>query len=674
MGDQKSKENNPIENNNAASNTKASESAQTKKGGMDRRTFSKRAIQLGGLAAASSSVAASSFSTMQSNTFYDEYEYVIVGSGAGGGPLAANLAKAGYSVLVLEAGDNDPSDNTHDIPAWHPFASEDRKLSWDFFVNHYKDPQRQQQDSKYVPGKGILYPRSSTVGGCTTHHALITVYPHNNDFDKIAELTGDDSWDSANMRRYFERLERCEYVPRPLSANNNPSRHGFDGWLPTNKVDLGLLLEDPAILKIVLATLSRYGLDGALDRILSGNLALDINHWDVARGREGPFLVPMAANGRGRRESVREYLFDTQDKYPDRLHIRTNALATQVLFDGNRAIGVEFIEGQGLYRADPLHNNNANAGERKQVIARREVILAGGAFNSPQLLKLSGIGPADELRRHGITPRLNRPGVGENLQDRYEVGVVSELDDDLALLERCTWGEEGDPCLRRYRNRWWSRGPYATNGATLSVVKRSFEERLDPDLFIFGLPSEFRGYYPGYSESLKTVKNRFSWLVLKGHTNNSAGRVTLRSSDPQDTPEINFNYFDEGNDTNGDDLRSVVEGVKAARDIMDSSWTRDQITREVYPGDDKQSDQEIEEYVKNEAWGHHASCTNKMGSPEDPMAVVDSKFRVIGTENLRVVDASVFPYIPGFFIVVPIYMISEKASDEIIATAQGTTV
>ncbi|QFT55047.1 GMC family oxidoreductase [Microbulbifer sp. THAF38] len=636
--------------------------------GVSRRTFTKRAIQAGLAAGAVTSGLGSAFSG-SSNQFYDTYDYVIVGSGAGGGPLAANLARAGFSVLVLEAGANDPSDDTHNIPAWHPFASEDRKLSWDFFVKHYGDINQQQLDDKYIPGKGILYPRASTIGGCTTHHALITVYPHNNDFDRIAQATGDSSWASGNMRRYFERLERCQYIPRPIFSN--PSRHGFDGWLPTNRGNPALLLEDPAILKIVKAALAKYGLEGALEQIISGNLRLDINHWDVASGQEGPFIAPMAADSRSRRKSVREHLLDTQSIYPSLLHIRTNALATRVMFDGKTAVGVEFMEGASLYQADPYHDGSGSAGVMRQVRASREVILSGGAFNSPQLLKLSGIGPSQELLQHGIDQVVDLPGVGENLQDRYEVGVVSEMAEDLALLKDCTWGEQGDPCLNRYRYGWLNKGPYSGNGPVLSLVKRSRPDLPDPDLFIFGAPSDFHGYFPGYSQALREYKDRFSWIVLKGHTNNTAGRVTLRSANPQDTPEINFHYFDEGSGAFEEDLQAVVEGVKISRDIMSGPIVSKRVSKELLPGSEAQTDQQIGQFVKNQAWGHHASCSNKMGPSSDPMAVVDSKFRVHGTNNLRVVDASVFPRIPGFFIVVPVYMISEKASDDIIASAIG---
>lgn len=186
-----------------------------------------------------------------------------------------------------------------------------------------------------------------------------------------------------------------------------------------------------------------------------------------------------------------------------------------------------------------------------------------------------------------------------------------------------------------------------------------------PDLFIFCAVAPFRGYYPGFSEPITTIKNQFTWAILKAHTRNTAGTVKLRSADPRDTPKINFHYFDEGNDAQGEDLASVVEGVEFVRRM--NAQLGDISQGEILPGKNVQSKNDIANFVKDEAWGHHASCSNKMGAKSDRMAVVDSKFRVYGTRNLRVVDASVFPRIPGYFPLTAIYMISEKASDVILA-------
>jgi choline dehydrogenase len=198
------------------------------------------------------------------------------------------------------------------------------------------------------------------------------------------------------------------------------------------------------------------------------------------------------------------------------------------------------------------------------------------------------------------------------------------------------------------------------------MMKRSRPDLPEPDLFIFGLLGAFRGYYPGYAMQTAQRKDYFTWAILKAHTSNTAGRVRLRTADPRDVPEINFHYFDEGNGDGGD-LAGVVEGVETARRIV--GRCDELVVAEVVPGPQVRSPEQIRQFVKDNAWGHHASCTCKMGPQSDPAAVVDSRFRVYGTRGLRVVDASVFPKIPGFFIVSSVYMISEKASDVIVEDA-----
>lgn len=607
----------------------------------------------------------------------DIYDFVVIGSGAGGGPVASNLALAGYTVLVLEAG-QDCDSAYYKVPCFHPLASEDQDMSWDFFVRHYDDQAMQKLDSKYVASQdGILYPRAGTLGGCTAHNAMITVYPQNSDWAALCSLTGDPSWSPEKMRTYFERLEHCDYIPSferlkdavvgiLTGKGSNPGKHGFSGWLHTQTASPALILKDEELLKLVsVAAVTSLARRLACVEVDIETL-FDPNDWRTvtSKDREGVGVTPLATHS-GCRNGTRERLLETVNESKGRLSIRMGALASRIIFEGKRAVGVEYMSGSKLYRAarDPTEE----AAPAKSIVqARYEIILSGGTFNSPQLLMLSGVGDANELSRFGIASIANLPAVGKNLQDRYEVGVISQAAKPFALLKGATFMPpspgQSDPVYSDWER---GKGVYTSNGAAIAITKRSNPGKLDPDLFIFGLPSYFKGYYPGYSGALKHYQDMFTWAVLKAHTQNTAGEVKLRSADPRDTPSIHFHYFSEGNDRLGDDLRAVTEGVKFAREMNQEIHKAVGMT-EVWPGPAVSSDADIADFVQREAWGHHASCTNPIGVPGDPRAVLDSRFRVQGIQGLRVVDASVFPRIPGYFIVSAVYMIAEKASDVIL--------
>jgi len=656
--------------------------------------------------------------TDRADDLKDEYDFVVVGSGAGGGPVAVNLAKAGYRVLILEAGGLDEPPE-YKVPAFHSLSSEYHDLAWKFYVQHYADKNQQRRDkinylnNKKVDGvirNGIFYPRAGTLGGCTAHHAMIFVAPHNSDWNYIAKVTGDRSWKAKPMRKYFQRIERCQYMRRPYSRWLNWTKHGYDGWLPTTLADPSLLMRDSVLLRLVTAAvqtcfsahvwysqewlrrvkvwmesycdltgLSRFGLVHRSVRWLAS--LMDANDWQRLLDRaEGPTLVPLTVSG-GVRFGTREHIYDAERRMPANLTVMLHALAVSVVLENNkfpennernekkRAAGVEFVTGKHLYRADPAAKTDESLEHfRKRVRfvrARYEVILAGGAFNTPQLLMLSGIGPKEELERHAIKVEVPLQGVGENLQDRIEIGIVHQMHADFEILKHADLRPVG-PDFADWRNGY---GLYTTNGVILAIIKRSNIGQPDPDLFMFAIPGYFAGYHPGYSK-MGRKKNYFTWVILKGHTHNTAGRVLLGPSsgplpppDPREMPNIDFKYFDKSNALRDDDLDAVVAGIEFVRKFTDRTAS---LFREIIPGPHVRLRSELAQFVKDGAWGHHACGTCKIGADCDENAVLDGSFRVRRVADLRVVDASIFPKIPGLFILSAILMAAEKASDTII--------
>lgn len=544
-------------------------------------------------------------------------------------------------------------------------------------MNHYQDQTRARRDPKYVEGRGILYPRAGTLGGCVSHNALIWITPHASDWDNIASITGDDTWSAANMNKYLAKVYE---------------------WQSTGPADPAILLKDTMLVQHLAGGAAVMGVGPdplAAVTGLAGTLLVDPNNTPGRDSLEGLYQIPLIQRG-GARVSVRDFIVSTKDSgFP--LTIRTNCHVTKITFDTNgttpKAVGVEFLDGQHLYRASPL---SGGAGTPGKATARKEVIMAGGSYNTVQTLKLSGIGPASELNKFGIEVVKDVPGLGKNMQDRYEIPVNARHPNDFSILNGCTFdAKPQDKCYTQWENNpnvLGLRGAYGSNGLAAAVsfcdmsmrplskltrhqmaVNSDFADNSDIDLFIFGGPVNFTGYFPRWGDAAVASHKVFSWYTLKAHTRNTAGTVELSSADPLDTPIINFNYFDTGTTANGADVKDVnamVQAIKMSREAnsrySDYAILGGTDFTEERPGAAVDTDAELQQFVKDEAWGHHACCTAPIGAQSDSKAVLDSKFRVKGVDGLRVVDASVFPKIPGIFIQAPIFMISEKAADVIL--------
>ncbi|KAI0971338.1 choline dehydrogenase [Xylaria arbuscula] len=655
-----------------------------------------------------------------------EYEYIVVGSGAGGSPVAANLARAGHSVLLIEAGGDYGNLRQVEAPALANPASERNEVSWGFFTHHYENETKALEDRKltwltpdgeYYSGVdvpegstvlGNFYPRYGGLGGCTEHNALVGLLPSVNDFAYIANITKDPSWELANVRKYYEKLVNAQYL--------NPDASG--GYVDLNINPEGIAAQDIKLLAAIIGAARGFGVDATavdnLEHALNTTIATaiklgidpysellplnltapitnayakvvfhDANTADPNRDKLKLFarLPETIDNVKYRRSSPRDYVYETatavnadgSKKYA--LEVAMHTLVTKVTFANKtcgkpKATGVEYLFGESLYRADP-RANNTDTGKPGSVRATKEVIVAGGAFNSPQILKLSGIGDKAELKKWNIPVVKHLPGVGTNLQDRLEVSVNAYYPTNFTRILDCAFlAIADDPCWLQYvdeDNKAAAKGAYASSGNYFGGFwTSSYSEDGEQDLWIGGFPGTFNGFYPGYSSNAATAtyKNYWSWLVLKAHTRNRSGTVKLASANPRDTPIITFHSMYEGltKEEADKDTYALLEGIKMAQSFYDNTPDIDGKPTVWWPPAEYDSDEELHEWITEEAWGHHASCSNPIGADDDPNAVLDGDFKVRGVDGLRVVDASVFPKIPGTFIALPIILIAEKAS------------
>lgn len=524
------------------------------------------------------------------------YDFVIVGGGSAGSALANRLsADPANRVLVLEAGRPDyPWDVFIHMPAALTFPIGSRFYDWKY----------ESEPEPHMNGRRIYHARGKVLGGSSSINGMIFQRGNPLDYERWAADPGMETWDFAHCLPYFKRMENC------LAADLDDPLRGHDG---------PLVLERGPVRNPLFAAF--------FEAVQQAGYPLtdDVNGY-----RQEGFARFDRTIRRGRRLSAaRAYLHPVRRR--PNLEIRTRAFVTKILFEGGRAVGVE------------CDGRTVRAGE---------VVLCGGAINSPQLLQLSGVGHAAELGALGVDVVHDLPGVGENLQDHLEVYIQYACGRPVSMQPAMKW-----------RNRPWigarwlflRSGPGATNHFEAGGFVRGNDDVDYPNLMFHFLPVAVR--YDGSAPA-----GGHGYQVHIGPMYSDArGSVKIRSTDPRVHPALRFNYL-----STARDRREWVEAVRAARDVLTQRAMDEFNAGELSPGPEVRTDQEILDWVARDGeTALHPSCTARMGV--DGLAVVDPRsMRVHGLDGLRVVDASVMPYVTNGNIYAPVMMVAEKAADLIL--------
>ena len=533
------------------------------------------------------------------------YDYVIVGGGSAGCALANRLsADESTSVLVLEAGRRDWRFDVYiHMPAALSFPIGNRFYDWQYT----------SEPEPHMGGRRVYHARGKVLGGSSSINGMIFQRGNPLDYERWAADPGMERWDYAHCLPYFKRMEQC------LAGDDHSGPDGTRGKGAYRGHQGPLVLErGPATNPLFEAFLE------ATEQAGHPRTA-DVNGY-----RQEGFAAFDRNVHRGRRLSASQAYLHPVLKRPN-LHLVTRALTTRILFNGDRATGVTYTKGG-----------------RHRTVEAGEVICCGGAINSPQLLQLSGVGPAGLLHRHGIDVVADVPAVGANMQDHLEVYVQYACKQPVSM----------QPHLAKWRRpliglQWLARrGPAATNHFEAGGFIRSNDDVAYPNLMFHFLPIAIR-----YDGSVPEGGHGYQVHVGPMYSN-SRGTVAIVSTDPRIKPALRFNYL-----STDEDRREWAEAVRHARHILNQPAMDPFNGGEVSPGPEVTSDSDILDWVRRDAeTALHPSCTVRMGLGEGGALHPDT-LEVHGTRGLRVVDASSMPYVTNGNIYAPVMMLAEKAAD-----------
>jgi choline dehydrogenase len=525
-----------------------------------------------------------------------EFDYIVVGAGSAGCVLANRLTADGRnSVLLLEAGPRDTNPWIH-IPLGYGRLFKEKAVNWMY----------QTEPEPGLNGRNVFQPRGKVLGGSSSINGLLYVRGQHEDYERWRQH-GNLGWGYDDVLPYFKKAED--------QVRGGDDFHGVGGPLPVS--NLGH--PDP---------ISAAFIEAAVQAGIPRNS--DFN----GATQEGAGFFQTTTKG-GRRASV-AVAYLNPAKTRQNLHVETSALAERILFEGRRATAV-------TYRA---------AGAARTARARKEVLVSGGAYNSPQLLQLSGIGPAELLRQHGIEVVLDAPGVGHDLQDHMQVRVVMRCSQPITLNDIVN--NPFHKMLAGLRYAAFRSGPLTIAAGTSGAFFKTNPRLATPDIQIHFLPfstdkmGEKLHPFSGFTASVCQLRPE------------SRGSLRIKSADPAAPPEIRINYL-----ASEVDRATNVEGLKILRKILHAPALEPYVAEEVDPGDKITSDEALLAYCRARGTTiYHPTSTCRMGN--DPLAVVDQRLRLRGIDGLRVVDASVMPDLVSGNTNAPVVMIAEKAADMIL--------